>query len=700
MMSTFCVVHVVSSEYILAKKSKGEVLLFLRNHTPPLARIEDEEKKLARPKLSQYSNIHASTFCWDDLSYEIEQKGASKRLLTSLTGWVRPGTLTALMGATGAGKTTLLDVLSQRATTGIATGKVYLDQKQRGRDFQRKTGYVQQQDIHLPTATVREALEFSALLRRPNTVSKAEKLAYVNEVIHLLEMQAYAEAVVGVPGEGLNIEQRKRLTIGVELVAKPGLLLFLDEPTSGVDSQTAWTICQLLRKLADHGIAVLCTIHQPSPLLLEMFDKLLLIQRGGKTVYHGDVGHGCETCISYLEKNGAEPLADHESATEWMMEVTEPNSRIDWFETWELSTEKAHLKREIAKIIGESNDRSSHVSGQETDEYAVPFITQLRNLLKRTFVEYWRTPAFLWAKFLFSCGAAVAIAFSCWKSPTSLQGLQSQFFAIFTFFTTLSNLMQQIVAQFLERRALFEAREGPSKTFSWAAFITSAVIVEATYQCILAVCTFPIFYYPIGMDLGFDASGSVGSERALLMLILFLAFLLFTSTFSHLLTVGMEHRETIVNIGSLLFYLILIFCGVLVPYKALPKFWVFMYWMSPFTYLVRGMFVAAVARKTVLCSETEMLRLPLPRTVTTCGEYLASFARDAGGRIVNPDSTTTCHYCPFFDTDTLLAQFQIYYDDRWRSLGILFVFIGFNLLATYAVYWLVRASKKQKIARQ
>jgi ABC-type multidrug transport system ATPase subunit len=85
----------------------------------------------------------------------------------------------------------------------------------------------------LATSTVREALEFSAILRQHKSIPKAEKLAYVDEVIALLEMESYASAIVGVPGEGLNVEQRKRLTIAVELVAKPELLVFFDEPTSG-----------------------------------------------------------------------------------------------------------------------------------------------------------------------------------------------------------------------------------------------------------------------------------------------------------------------------------------------------------------------------------------------------------------------------------------------------------------------------------
>jgi ABC-type multidrug transport system ATPase subunit len=97
----------------------------------------------------------------------------------------------------------------------------------------------------------------SAILRQPASVSRKEKVAYVDEVIKLLGMEAYADAVFGVPGEGLSVEQRKRLTIGAELAAKPQLLLFLDEPTSGLDSQTSWSILNLIDTLTKHGQAIL-----------------------------------------------------------------------------------------------------------------------------------------------------------------------------------------------------------------------------------------------------------------------------------------------------------------------------------------------------------------------------------------------------------------------------------------------------------
>lgn len=153
------------------------------------------------------------------------------------------------MGASGAGKTTLLNVLAQRVS-GIITGEVLVAGRALSDKFQRTTGYVQQQDLHLETTTVKEALQFSALLRQPKSIPTANKLSYVKEIIDLLDMADFADGVVGTPGQGLNVEQRKLLSIGVELTAKPEFLLFLDEPTSGLDSQSAWAIVKVLWRLA------------------------------------------------------------------------------------------------------------------------------------------------------------------------------------------------------------------------------------------------------------------------------------------------------------------------------------------------------------------------------------------------------------------------------------------------------------------
>lgn len=137
----------------------------------------------------------------------------------------------------------------------------------------------------------------------------------------MLGMGDFAEAVVGTPGEGLNVEQRKLLTIGVELAAKPEVLLFLDEPTSGLDSQSSWAIITLLRKLANNGQAVLATIHQPSSVLFEEFDELLFLAKGGRTVYFGEIGNNSQTLLGYFERQGFRACGKTENPAEYILEA-------------------------------------------------------------------------------------------------------------------------------------------------------------------------------------------------------------------------------------------------------------------------------------------------------------------------------------------------------------------------------------------
>lgn len=204
-----CAVYLLATEFITAKKSKGEVLVFRRGHTPaalqPHGAIDEEtagEKRVDLERTttdaSHIIERQTAVFHWQDVCFDIKIKKEERRILDHVDGWVKPGTLTALMGVSGAGKTTLLDVLATRTTIGVVSGEMLVDGRQRDSSFQRKTGYVQQQDLHLSTTTVREALNFSALLRQPANISRAEKLAYVGDVIKLLDMQEYADAVVGV----------------------------------------------------------------------------------------------------------------------------------------------------------------------------------------------------------------------------------------------------------------------------------------------------------------------------------------------------------------------------------------------------------------------------------------------------------------------------------------------------------------------
>ncbi|KFA51049.1 hypothetical protein S40293_10105 [Stachybotrys chartarum IBT 40293] len=715
----FCGVYLLAAEYIATDHSKGEVLVFRRDQLrPPKTpdeevgqpdRVHDTEKSAVSPVGTgdgrPTSFKGRSVFHWKDVCYDISIENKDRRILDHVGGWVKPGTLTALMGSTGAGKTTLLDVLANRVTVGLVSGDILVNGVPRDKSFQRKAGYIQQQDIHLETSTVREALRFSAMLRQPASITSQEKYAYVEEVIGLLEMEAYADAIVGVPGEGgtgLNVEQRKRLTIGVELAAKPDLLLFLDEPTSGLDSQTAWSISSLIRKLSENGQAILCTIHQPSALLFQQFDRLLLLAHGGKTVYFGDIGENARVLTSYFEQYGAVPCGRDENPAEWMLKVIGAapgaSSERDWPQTWKDSHECAQVRQELERLERASKSAGSLAIQGEMSTYAAPFHVQLALCTQRVFQQYWRTPSYIYSKLILSGGTSLFIGVSFYQSPLTMQGLQSQMFSIFMLLVVFVFLAYQTMPNFILQREQSEARERASRVYSWYVFVLVNIIVEIPWNTLAAVVVFFPFYYLVGMHRNAVPTDAV-AERGSLMFLLVWAFMLFESTFADLIVAGVPTAETGATLSLLLYILCLIFCGVIVPMNGLPGFWKFMYRVSPLTYLVEGLLSTGLAHNIVECSQPELLQFqPPPTNGTTCGDYMAPYMELAGGRVYNPDSTDLCQFCPLSNTDAFLSTVSASYDRRWRSYGLMWVYIVFNLLGALALYWLARVPKGYSIA--
>lgn len=711
-MVFFLITNIIATELISEQKSKGEVLLFRRGHQTKFSGGEDVESSSQTSGATQTNSFghsesadiqkQTAIFQWEDVCYDIKIKGAPRRILDNVDGWVKPGTCTALMGVSGAGKTTLLDVLATRVTMGVVTGQMLVDGRPRDQSFQRKTGYVQQQDLHLSTSTVREALEFSALLRQPAHISRKEKIEYVEEVIKLLGMEAYADAVVGIPGEGLNVEQRKRLTIGVELAAKPQLLFFLDEPTSGLDSQTSWSILDLIDTLTKHGQAILCTIHQPSAMLFQRFDRLLFLDTGGKTIYFGDIGANSSTLSNYFERNGARALQAGENPAEWMLEVigAAPGSHsdTDWFKVWRESPEYIRMKEHLAELKTSLSAKPQEKPDEEAfREFAAPFYTQLWECLVRIAAQYYRSPVYLWSKAALCIFTALYIGFSFYNAQTSMQGLQNQMLCVFMLMTIFGNLVQQIMPNFVIQRSLYEARERPSKAYSWKAFMTANIIIELPWNSLMALIIFTCWYYPIGLYNNAKPTDTV-TERGALMFLLILTFLLFTSTFAHMVIAGIELAETGGNVASLLFSLCLMFCGVLATKEALPGFWVFMYRISPFTYLVSAMLSTGLSGTTVTCEEIEYLRFNPPSN-QTCQGYMKAFIEfTQNGYLKDPQASSNCAFCPISQTDAYLRRISSEFSDAWRNFGLMWAYIAFNTVAAVFIYWLARVPKRQKVS--
>ncbi|KUF85436.1 hypothetical protein AM588_10000899 [Phytophthora nicotianae] len=261
------------------------------------------------------------TIAFQDLHYFVPKPGNPKEsleLLKGVSGFAEPGSLTALMGSSGAGKTTLMDVIAGRKTGGKITGKILLNgYEANDLAIRRCTGYCEQMDIHSDASTIRESLMFSAFLRQDSEIPDSKKYDTVNECLDLLDMHEIADKIV----RGCSQEQMKRLTIGVELAAQPSIL-FLDEPTSGLDAHSAKLIMDGVRKVADSGRTIVCTIHQPSSDVFFLFDHLLLLKRGGESVFVGELGERCHKLVDYLEAiPGTPPCPKDQNPASWMLEV-------------------------------------------------------------------------------------------------------------------------------------------------------------------------------------------------------------------------------------------------------------------------------------------------------------------------------------------------------------------------------------------
>lgn len=140
--------------------------------------------------------------------------------------------------------------------------------------------------------------------------------------------------------------------------------------------------------------------------------------------------------------------------------------------------------------------------------------------------------------------------------------------------------------------------------------------------------------------------------------------------------------------------LTLLLSSVLATKDSLPRFWIFMYYVSPLTYLVSGMLSTAVANSVVECSLTE-LTIFNPPSNQTCGDYISPFLGFAGGKIWNPEATADCRYCSISDTNRFLAALSINYSERWRNFGIVLLYAAFNLCMAVLIYWLARVPKNK-----
>ncbi|KAK4622564.1 ABC multidrug transporter I [Fulvia fulva] len=685
LVTAFLAANMFLGEYI-KWGAGGKTLTFFAKEDKARKELNDalKAKKAARREKGEASEgsdlkiESKAVLTWEELCYDVPVPSGQLRLLKNVFGYVKPGQLTALMGASGAGKTTLLDVLASRKNIGVITGDKLIDGKPPGTAFQRGTSYAEQLDVHEGTQTVREALRFSADLRQPYETPQSEKYAYVEEIIALLEMEDIADAVVGDTDAGLAVEQRKRVTIGVELAAKPELLLFLDEPTSGLDSQSAFNIVRFLRKLAGAGQAILCTIHQPNASLFENFDRLLLLQRGGETVYFGDIGKDACVLIDYFRKYGAHCPPDANPA-EWMLDAIGAGqaARIgdkDWGEIWRDSEELAATKDEIVRIKTERIEEVGSQPAVEQKEFATPLWHQIKTVQLRTHKSFWRSPNYGFTRLFNHVIIALLTGLMFLSLDESRTSLQYRVFIIFQVTVLPALILAQVEPKYDLSRLIYY-REAASKTYKQFPFAASMVLAEMPYSIICAVGFFlPLYYIP-----GF----SHVSNRAGYNFLMVLITELFSVTLGQMVSALTPSTFIAVLLNPFLIVIFALFCGVTVPKPQIPGFWrAWLYQLDPFTRLIAGLVSNELHEKPVICTDIEFNRFTAPAG-QTCGEYMSAFFAAGGPGYIANNQTSDCSYCAYSVGDQFYEPLGISWSHRWRDLGILTAFIGSNLILLF-----------------
>ncbi|KAJ8660040.1 hypothetical protein O0I10_004267 [Lichtheimia ornata] len=687
----FTALNCLAMEKIQLKSSGSLTKLYLPGKAPKPR--TDEEENARREHQAHITDNMAkvstgTTFSWHNVNYTVPVKGGTRQLLNDISGIVRPGHLTALMGSSGAGKTTLLDVLAKRKTIGKVEGDVFLNNEALMNDFERITGYCEQMDIHQPAVTVREALQFSAYLRQDADVPKEEKDAYVETILTLLEMEDIADAQIGEVelGVGISVEERKRLTIGMELVSKPKLL-FLDEPTSGLDAQSSYNIVRFIRKLADAGWPVLCTIHQPSAILFEHFDHLLLLVRGGRTAYHGEIGPDARTMIDYFESNGGPKCSPDANPAEYILEVvgagTAGKATRDWADIWAGSPQAKALQEELDLIKNQADMHPTRPSLQ----YATPFTTQFHLVLKRMLLVYWRSPEYNIGRFATLMFNSLLTGFTFWKMSNTQTDMQNRIFALFGTFIMSNILIILSQPKFMTERLYFR-REYASRYYGWLPFALCPMLVEMPYIIFFSATYMCGFYWTGGFANTSEACGY--------FFILVVFFVFYSVSIGFLIAAITENPTSAASINPLVASIFILFAGLMQPEASMPYFWrKWMYWLDPFHYYIEGLATNELSNVQVTCNSDDLLTFNPPPN-QTCGEYMTNFFNSGGsGYIDNPNDTTACQYCAYSSgTEFFEQNFGWSASNKWRDLGIMIAFFIFDLAMLIIVCYFKRKPRR------
>uniref|UniRef100_A0A8D3DLT9 Broad substrate specificity ATP-binding cassette transporter ABCG2 n=1 Tax=Scophthalmus maximus TaxID=52904 RepID=A0A8D3DLT9_SCOMX len=555
--------------------------------------------------------IYTYIFYWiffHNIQYQVEElksgfckrKSSSKEILVDLNGIMRPG-LNAILGPTGSGKSSFLDILAARKDPCGLSGEVLIDGAPQPPNFKCLSGYVVQEDVVMGTLTVRENLRFSAALRLPSSVPQNEKEARVNHLIKELGLTKVADSKVGTEmSRGISGGERKRTNIGMELIIDPSVL-FLDEPTTGLDASTANSVLLLLKRMASHGRTIILSIHQPRYSIYRLFDTLTLLV-SGKMVFHGPA----PKALDYFANIGY-PCEPHNNPADFFLDVingdftgttmtknedhsSKPSSRQSieerLIEEYRNCSYSGDTRAELDRIV---QDKECVLRPKSrTITYNSSFFHQLRWVLKRTFQNLMLNPQTSVAQLGVNIFLALIVGAIFFGIKDDQSGIQNRMGALF--FITTNQCFSTVSAAelFIIERKLF-VHEYISGYYRVSVYFLSKILSDITLRTITSVIFSCTVYFMIGLK---------ATVSAFFVFTLTVTLVAYTAT---AMTMAISADQSVVALANIFmtitFVFMMIFSGLLVN---LPSIMDWLAWLKYFSIPRYGLAVSHLSKEAVI----------------------------------------------------------------------------------------------------
>ncbi|XP_029706425.1 broad substrate specificity ATP-binding cassette transporter ABCG2b [Takifugu rubripes] len=528
-----------------------------------------------------FSNLH---YCVQERKL-CRKHGPEKYILKDVSGIMRPG-MNAIMGPTGSGKTSLLDVIAGRKNpVGLKQGLVLVDGRVVTSELRLSSAYVVQDDILMGTLSVRENLLFSANLRlNPKYHSTEDKNSRVNEIIRDLGLTDCADTKIGTEFlRGVSGGERKRCSIGMELITSPSLL-FLDEPTTGLDSNTANCIIQLLHKLSRTGKTVIFSIHQPRYSIFKRCDHLTLMHKG-EVVYAGAAAY----TLDYFTNMGYH-IESFDNPADFFMDITNGETKSTYITADNSSLANTYRQSHLCQNVLQELEHVSQSSADkikgpdEVADYPTTFLRQLRVVCGRTVKNILRNPQTSYAQLALNIFFAVLVGLIYYQIPLTLvEGIQNRSGAFFFLIINMVFGNLSAVELFINERAIF-VHENSSGYYRTSVYFLSKIFADLLPNRIIPIFLFSaIAYFMMGLKPTFEAFMCFALTMSLVSLAgVSLAFLVSASVSSFAMA------NVLI---ALPFVFMMVFGGYLVNLNSMLSWLSWVKWISIFRYGLNAVFI-------------------------------------------------------------------------------------------------------------